>query len=62
MGKFKVKIQRIEVYTHSVAIEAKDEEDAERIVREMDKLNAFENQWNELDPSVKTDYCATEAE
>lgn len=56
MKKFTVYITRTEAHRHEVDVEAESREDAERIVREMDERNAFEDVWNEGFPSVTTRY------
>lgn len=58
---FVVEITRTETYTHTVKVEAKDETEARRKVMNFDDDNGFGNEWNELDPSVSTEYEATEA-
>lgn len=61
MAMFVVEITRTETYTHTVKVEAKDEAEARRKVMNFDDDNGFENEWNELSPSVDTEYEATEA-
>ena len=58
---FVVEITRTETYTHTVRVEAKDEAEARRKVMNFDDDDGFVNEWNELEPSVDTEYEATEA-
>lgn len=58
MGKFVVTVTRTETYIHEVATEAKDEREACRKVQVFDDNNGFETQWNELTPTVETEYDA----
>ena len=58
---FVVDITRTETYIHTVRVKAKDEAEARRKVMNFDDDDGFVNEWNELDPSVNTEYEATEA-
>ena len=62
MEKFKVFIERVERYSHQVVVEASSDREAEKIVRNMDRNNEFENEWNELQPGVETTYDAEKLE
>ena len=56
METFVVEIERTEKYYMKVRVKAKDEQEARRKVIEFDNNNGLENQWNELDPIVSTEY------
>ena len=63
MKQYQVFMERVERYSHNVIVEAESQQEAERIVREADRCdNAFESEWNELQPGVETTYEAVEAE
>ena len=62
MEKFRVFIERVERYSHQVVVEASSAREAEKIVRNMDRNNEFENEWNELQPGVETTYDAEKLE
>lgn len=57
---YRVFIERSERYSHQVCVDAESPQEAERIVREMDNCNEFEDEWNELQPAVETSYEAEE--
>ena len=61
MGRYRVFIERVERYFHQVEVEAETAAEAERKVQAMDADNAFEEEWNELQPEVKTAYEAEDA-
>jgi hypothetical protein len=58
MERYRVFIERVERYSHQVSVDADSKAEAERKVRAMDSCNAFENEWNELQPGVETTYEA----
>lgn len=58
--EFVVEIERTEKYFHKCIVEAKDRREAVRKVSEFDSNDGFSDTWNELQPSVDTDYVATE--
>lgn len=58
--EFVVEIERTEKYFHKCIVEAKDRNEAVRKVSAFDVNNGFSNTWNELQPSVETEYVATE--
>lgn len=60
MKDYKVFIERTENYSHQVVVSAESAREAERKVRQMDRNDEFDNEWNELQPSVKTTYEAEE--
>ena len=62
MGKFRVSIGRVERYSHQVVVEASSAREAEKIVRNMDQNDEFENEWNELKPEVESTYDAEKLE
>ena len=58
MARYRVFIERVERYSHMVAVDADSEKEAERKVQAMDVSNTFEDVWNELQPGVETTYEA----
>ena len=58
--EFVVEIERTEKYFHKVIVEAKDKNEAVRKVSAFESNDGFSDTWNELQPSVDTEYVATE--
>lgn len=59
MEQFVVEIERTEKYYTKVLVKAENEQEARRKAVEFDIGNGLEDTWNELQPSVSTDYTAT---